>query len=98
MRALPHQDEAGRPAILDYQPVRVDGVDWHEFAARALRNLWLLVTMLACVTIFLFLELAGMGMMVMAVAGVGWLGPGILSMVAGLGALLLAAWCLDSMR
>jgi hypothetical protein len=98
MRALPHHQQGRAPAILDYQPVRVDGVDWREFAARALRNLGLLAGMLACVTVFLFLALAGMGMMVMAVAGLGWLGLGILSLAAGLAALFLAAWCLDAMR
>jgi hypothetical protein len=54
--------------------------------------------MLFCVTAFLFLMLAGMGLMVMAVSGLEWFGLGVCCFLMGLGALFLAGWCLDAMR
>ena len=98
MRALPHQDDRGQPATLDYRSVTADRGDWREHSAGALRNLGLLLGMLACVTAFLFLALAGLGMMVMAVTSVEWIGLGVCCVMLGMGALFLAGWCLDAMR
>lgn len=84
--------------MLDYRPVTADRVDAREHLSGALRNVLLLVAMLACVTLFLFLTIAGMGLMVMGVSGLQYLGLGIILVMLGLGTLFLGGWCLDSMR
>src|SRR5687768_12791232 len=93
-----HDQGSSAPATLEYRPMAADRVDDREHVIGALRSIGLLVGMLVCVTAFLFLAIIGLGMMVMAVSGLGWMGLGVLCMMLGLGALFLAGWCLDAMQ
>jgi hypothetical protein len=86
------------PAVLDYRSVSSDRLDGREHAVGALRNVALMIGMLACVTAFLFLALGALGLMVAGATGWGSLGAGVFCMMLALGALLLAGLCLDSMR
>ena len=84
--------------MLEYRPGAADRVDDREHVMGALRSIGLLVGMLVCVTGFLFSSIIGLGLMVMSVWGLHWLGMGVLCVMVGLLALYLAGWCLDAMQ